>query len=378
MPPRPYRLSYTAQRLDEAHKRGHPSHNGNCDAASGSQRAVHYAACRWLLVCRCISKVRGVICSGSAASVLTMASACSAASTPPVLERPAPVTQAWEHEPSSASTPPSSGAATASPTGAPPSSAPPSSANLLTAEDEHRTQQEHPAFVACRIRADRGDLSSLTVSAAGQTFSLNVEGVPLELQLEGGNPLARVHVRAPLRFTGSIELSRLDLRVSEQVALHGGRIGLGKGAKAKWLGVRGDELLGSFDKLLGVTTQPPIGVPCRRIELGNGSPYETPDRIVAPSKPTVGTGAALFPLYRLPDEDMDALLLSYRGPLVVGARRPGWVFLTATWADGSSLRGWTRERYARFGFEKHLTYGEGSVVLKGCGRSHEPQPSPIV
>lgn len=44
----------------------------------------------------------------------------------------------------------------------------------------------------CRIAVERAQLREVTVSVADLTFSVNLDDVPLELQLEAGEPRARV------------------------------------------------------------------------------------------------------------------------------------------------------------------------------------------
>lgn len=203
---------------------------------------------------------------------------------------------------------------------------------------------------------------------------MNVKGVPLELQLEGGETRARVDVFDPLRFTGSYAVEELALRIAAPVDLYGGRIRVGQGAAPKRHGVQGGVLQVSVQEMLGVATKAPLSVPCRRFGLSDGSPYATPSAVVpAPGWKAVGLRHGFIPLHLYTGEG-DALWVRYAGPLFVEDRKPGWVLLRAQWSDGSRLRGWTRERYvtAEFNpapegwFEGRTMYGDS------CGSSHPP------
>lgn len=254
------------------------------------------------------------------------------------------------------------------------------SAPRLQREPEaNRAARGEMSPAPCRFSVERGQLREVAVSVAEITFSVNVDGVPLQLQFRAGESRARVDVIDPLRFTGSYAVDELALRMASKVDLHDGRIRLGQGSAPERLGIHGDVLLVSIEKMLGVATKTPFGVPCRRLGLSDGSPYRAPSAVApAPGREAVGVGREFIPLY--PDaREGDALWMSYPGPLLVEERRPGWVLLNAEWSDGSRLRGWTRDRYTTAHFEPASEgWGEGGLVHgAGCGSSHPPLRSPV-
>ncbi len=224
----------------------------------------------------------------------------------------------------------------------------------------------------------RGQLRKITVSVADVTFRVNVEHLPLELELTAGEPRARVDVFDPLRFTGSYAVDELALRIASPVNLHGGRIRLGRGAAPRLLRVNGDVLQISLQEILGIAARTPLDVPCRRFGLSGDSFFEAPAAIVpAPGRETLGVGQHFVPLYLDARED-DALWVNYSGAFVVEERKPGWVLLSAQWSDGSRLRGWTRRHHAMADFDPPASgWGQGWGESEVCGSSHPRSRSSV-
>lgn len=209
-----------------------------------------------------------------------------------------------------------------------------------------------PAFKlsVCRVEVARARLPGVLVMVSGTRFAVDLQDVPIVVEAREGWSDARVEVLAPLRFRGRYSVQQLAFRVATEVDLYGGRIRLGKGAAPTWLGVRGGGLHLTLDQL-NVDVQAQLEVDCSQVGLSDAAPYATPAVIVPPAGRSTGAGPGFVPLYLGPKE-VDPLRIRYAGPFAIEARQPGWVLLEATWADGSRVRGWTRERHVIPHFEQ--------------------------
>ena len=128
----------------------------------------------------------------------------------------------------------------------------------------------------CRVSVAAARLSGVQVSVGESKFSVRADGVPVILELETGQELARVKVESPLRFTGSLRVDALPLRVKRTTDLFAGRIRIGKGSAPAWLGVTEGAIRISLDRLLGVEVSRPLDLDCDRVGLGDGTPASSP------------------------------------------------------------------------------------------------------
>lgn len=223
----------------------------------------------------------------------------------------------------------------------------------------------------CRIGVEKARLKGVMVSASGVTFSLNLDGLPLTIELEPGKAMASLQVKAPLRFVASYPSDKLALRIKKRVDLYGGRVRLGTLAAHVWLGVQDDGMQLSLLSTLGIDLKVPPRIPCSNIELSNGTPYSTP-QVVWPTKDrTIGMGSTFFPLYLGPQE-VDPLAIHYPGPFRILRRRPGWVLIEAAWKDGSRVMGWTLERYTTTKVASVLGWAEGQSGVDECHATDGP------
>ena len=224
----------------------------------------------------------------------------------------------------------------------------------------------------CRIDDSQAYLPNATVSASGTTFSLGLVGVPVQVTPDAGGANARVEVLSPLRFTAAYPGAELRYRIKRAVDLYGGRIRLGQGAMPEWLGVRGNALEVSLANALHVGVTPPLRVPCSHLALSDGkTPYATPEPVKPAAGRGAGTGAGQVPLHLSPVAT-DPLAVQFPGAYEIESRRPGWVLLQASWADGSRLRGWTREQFVTS--EPGPLDGSVTGITSGasCGRADSP------
>jgi hypothetical protein len=228
------------------------------------------------------------------------------------------------------------------------------------------------ACAECRISARRASLTNVAVAAGPNTFTLNLQGVPVAIALSPGDSTSRIDVEGPLRFEATYPLARLALEVAKSVGLFGGRIRLGSGAKPVWLGVEGDAMRASLQKMLGVETTPAVSVPCRAIGLGDGAPYSTPAVIDPPKSEVVGIGSGPVRLFVRPVA-VDPLEIHYPALFRARARRPNWVSTEANWADGSRVRGWVSDRDTKTDVAPGISGSvEGLKIEPECGRSDAP------
>jgi hypothetical protein len=219
----------------------------------------------------------------------------------------------------------------------------------------------------------------------GQSFSLDLENVPVaatpqetapphpeqRLTPQGSEGTTTLEVLSPLRFTASYPAEKLVYRIKRAVDLYGGRIHLGKKAGHTWLGVRDNGLLLSLQSSLGVEVKQAVIVPCSALELGNGTPYESPLAVMPPAGRRIGTGTSYVPLHLTPGEG-DPLDLRFAGPFQVLRRRPGWALLRADWEDGSWVRGWTPDPFPTAEAAEPRSWTEGAGTEQGCGSSDRP------
>jgi hypothetical protein len=233
------------------------------------------------------------------------------------------------------------------------------------------------SFAECRVDEPRAYLSGLRVSASDSSFSVGLEGVPIQILPAAGAAEARVEVLAPLRFTASFPAAELRYRIARAVDLYGGRVRIGEGAMPKWLGVRGNALLASLAESLQVSIEQPLRVPCSHLALNDGkSAYATPAPIEPPAGLGAGTGAGPIPLHLFPVA-MDPIVVQYPGPYAIESRQRGWVLLQASWADGSHLRGWTREELTTAEPEPPGGSVEAVTHPDICGRADAPLLTPF-
>jgi hypothetical protein len=228
------------------------------------------------------------------------------------------------------------------------------------------------AWGECRIDDSKAHLSNVTVSASGTTFSLGLVGVPVQIRPADGAKNASVEVLSPLRFTAAYPAAELRYEVKRPVDLYGGRIRLGEGAMPQWLGVRGNALEASLTTLLHVNVAAPLRVPCSHVALSEGkTPYATPELVKPAAGRGVGTGGNEVPLHLFPVA-ADPLAVQFPGAYEIERRQPGWVLLTASWTDGSRLRGWTREEFVTSEPEPLGASVEGMTSEPLCGRTDGP------
>jgi hypothetical protein len=228
------------------------------------------------------------------------------------------------------------------------------------------------AFAECRISVGRSNLTNVTVAAGADTFTVSLRDAPVAIALAPGDSTSRINVEGPLRFEATYPLAQLALRVAKPVELFGGRIRLGSGAAPVWLGVEGDAMRASPQKMLGVETTPALAVPCRALGLSDGKPYSTPAVIDPPKSEAVGIGTGPVRLFVRP-EAVDPFEIRYAGSFRARARRPNWVLIEANWADGSRVRGWASDRDIKTDIPPEVAGSvEGLKVGPACGRSDAP------
>lgn len=228
-----------------------------------------------------------------------------------------------------------------------------------------------PALAQCKVLVQHARLKDVVVSVPGVSFSLNLADVPLDIELAADQAAARVRVLGPLRFEVTYPVHELAFRIDKRVQLFGGRIRLGQGAAPMLVGVRGNGMQLSLHSMLGVNVRPPLEIPCANVGLSDGTPYATPAAMLPSRAQTIGTGTGFFPLHLSPSEG-NPLYVQYTGPFEILDRRPGWILLSAAWADGTRVRGWTPERYVTPETDPVSGWGEGVSGVLECARSDVP------
>ena len=78
-----------------------------------------------------------------------------------------------------------------------------------TQRDAHR-----PDASGCRLTGTGIRLHTVEVAAGGERFWLQLEAVPAQIEMFEGDPLARVEVLAPLRFSATVAIEQLPLRAA--------------------------------------------------------------------------------------------------------------------------------------------------------------------
>lgn len=228
------------------------------------------------------------------------------------------------------------------------------------------------ASAECRISVGRASLPNITVAAGSDTFTLSLQSVPVAIAVAPGNTTGRISVEGPLRFEATSPLAGLALKVAKPVELLGGRIRLGSGAKPAWLGVEGNAMWASLQKMLGVETTSALSIPCRALGLSEGTPYSTPTVIDPPESEAIAIGPGPVRLFVRPVA-VDPLEISYPGSFRARARRPNWVLIEANWADGSRVRGWVSDRDSKTDVRPGVSGSvEGLKIEPACGRSDAP------
>jgi len=192
----------------------------------------------------------------------------------------------------------------------------------------------------CRLPAAHTRLQAVEVAAGNDRFSLELDGVPAQVEILETTPQARVEVLAPLRFGATLSTERLPLRVAHASTLFGGRIRVGEGAAPTWTGARGARMSFSLERSLRITVDRPMDIACDRLGLGDWRHAQSAPEPVSSNGDRVAFGCAEFPLHLSPD-GIDPIRVRYDGLSSVRERRPGWLRVEATWSDGSALAGWT-------------------------------------
>jgi hypothetical protein len=125
-----------------------------------------------------------------------------------------------------------------------------------------------PAGAACRVAAPHTSLWDVLVTTAHGVFFLELDDLTAEIVVTPGpDPMARIEVASPLRFTGSYPRDKLRLRLKRPIEWANGRVRLGTHAFAHWSPASGDAVEVSVHDTLGMDIRPPPRVPCESLEL---------------------------------------------------------------------------------------------------------------